>query len=384
MEPSENQPFVLLGVKIKPGPIERYKLENFTLDKTVINLKTEAEKKTNEPSSTLEAIHHGKILRDNATLQDSGVKNGEMVHVVKKKLPEKVPPTPSFTDAELQHLNTSLRTLGCTPNAPGWTRAMQLLNDDTTLSEVIDQLPSFSEDCVALSILHEVELLAALGANVETMRRGADAHPDLPVALRRLTRLVRSRNTLLASNENALTSGFAYSLEALSEEEEVEEEENEEGGERNAITQEHLAAALQAATEAVFSPSNPGGTQESHETLIRLLEAADNRGVTRSANATESNTSGGSGTSRSLITAEMFDEALTAAINRASENYTNTSEVPYATSSQNQRENYTTQLSHMHEMGLTNDALNVRALVICSGDVNAAINLVFSGAIGDD
>lgn len=40
------------------------------------------------------------------------------------------------------------------------------------------------------------------------------------------------------------TSGFAYSLEALSDDEEAEEEENEEG-ERTPITQEQLAAALQ-------------------------------------------------------------------------------------------------------------------------------------------
>lgn len=43
----------------------------------------------------------------------------------------------------------------------------------------------------------------------------------------------------------APTSGFAYSLEALSEDEDVEEEETEEGEGRSAITQEQLAAALQ-------------------------------------------------------------------------------------------------------------------------------------------
>lgn len=40
------------------------------------------------------------------------------------------------------------------------------------------------------------------------------------------------------------TSGFAYSLEALSEDEDADEEDNEEG-ERTPITQEQLAAALQ-------------------------------------------------------------------------------------------------------------------------------------------
>lgn len=54
------------------------------------------------------------------------MKNGEMVHVVKKKEEPVQAPAPRYTDAELQQLNSSLRTLGCTPNAPGWTRAMQV------------------------------------------------------------------------------------------------------------------------------------------------------------------------------------------------------------------------------------------------------------------
>lgn len=74
----------------------------------------------------LELIHHGKILRDSTTLHDNGVKSGEMVHVVKKKEQNPPAPPPTFSDAALQQLNSSMRTLGCTPNAPGWTRAMQV------------------------------------------------------------------------------------------------------------------------------------------------------------------------------------------------------------------------------------------------------------------
>lgn len=49
-----------------------------------------------------------------------------MVHVVKKKT-QPVPTEPkTYTDAELQQIVTAMRTFGCTPNAPGWTRAMQV------------------------------------------------------------------------------------------------------------------------------------------------------------------------------------------------------------------------------------------------------------------
>lgn len=78
----------------------------------------------------------------------------------------------------------------------------QLLNDESAMSEIIEHAPSLAEDCAALSILHEVELLAALGANVHTMRRGANAHPDLPNALRTLMRLVRSSTNAATSTDN--------------------------------------------------------------------------------------------------------------------------------------------------------------------------------------
>ncbi|XP_075979971.1 ubiquitin-like protein 7 isoform X3 [Anticarsia gemmatalis] len=386
----DNQPCIFLGIKVKPGPIERYKLENFALDNTVDNLKSEAEKKANVPSASLELIHHGKILKDDLTLQDSGVKSGEMVHVVKKKVQPPAAPPPTFSDNDLQLLNTSLRTLGCTPNAPGWTRAMQLLNDDSAMAEIIEQAPSIGEDCVALSILHEVELLAALGANIHTMRRGANAHPELPAALRHLTRLVRSRNSTTSSTDSVPTSGFAYSLEALSEDEDADEEESEET-ERNPITQEQFTAALQAATDAISSSSSRGaGSQDS---LLRLIQSAGESSRTTSS-ATESGTPTGSAPMRSLITPEMFSEAISEAINRTStsrypsgtpmdqSNNASSSQSPVAARENN--EDFSTQLQHMHEMGLLDDGLNIRALLICAGDVNAAINLVFSGAIGDE
>lgn len=94
-----------------------------------------------------ELIHHGKILRDQATLQDSGVKSGEMIHVVKKKV-QTAPPAPTpFSDAELQQLNASLRTLGCTPNAPGWTRAMQVGFLNTLKNCVYIFLPLLKPRC---------------------------------------------------------------------------------------------------------------------------------------------------------------------------------------------------------------------------------------------
>ncbi|XP_026493556.2 uncharacterized protein LOC113398829 [Vanessa tameamea] len=371
METIENQQCVFLGIKVKPGPMERHKIENFALDNTVDRLKNEAEKKTNLPSASMELIHHGKILNDNATLSNCGVKNGEMVHVLKKKIQAPPASPPTYTDAELLQLIASLRTLGCTPNAPGWTKAMQLLNDESAMAEIIDHAPSLAEDCMTLSILHEVELLAALGANIQTMRRGAEAHPDLPNALRHLMRLVRSRSNA-ATSDTAPTSGFAYSLEALSEDEDVEEEETEEVENRNAITQEQLTAALQAATEATLSSASGAAVPRG---LLGLLQAAtpSTTGGTSSAVLNHNN-----------ITAEMISEAISEALTRSMPESSTANSPASSSFNPSIQEDFTTQLQRMHEMGLLNDALNIRALLINEGDANAAINLIINGLIEDD
>lgn len=58
----ESQPCIFLGIKIKPGPIERHKIENFALDNTVDTLKSEAEKKTNVPSASLGMVYQNYCL----------------------------------------------------------------------------------------------------------------------------------------------------------------------------------------------------------------------------------------------------------------------------------------------------------------------------------
>lgn len=42
------------------------------------------------------------------------------------------------------------------------------------------------------------------------------------------------------------------------------------------------------------------------------------------------------------------------------------------------------QLQQMHELGLTDDTLNIQALQATGGDVHAAIDIVFSGALPPD
>ncbi|KOB71939.1 putative bone marrow stromal cell-derived ubiquitin-like protein [Operophtera brumata] len=438
----EVQSCIFLGIKVKPGPIERFKLENYTLDNTVDNLKTEAEKKTNLPSSSLGILqlmeHTIKQLNKSTLITNKeqfclDLKNSfdllntlsyedpqtQYSHILKsiktaiqnfkldKSKTNKLSNynskllleerlkftiyTPEFKTKDIEvkrsirrdirnanvesvklalEKNTSLKiamrgiqsgktsitgmkdsngikqgdkgkildictqfyknlysdttsthntsgTYSCSAatlqdsGVKNGEMVHVLLNEEPVISEIIEQAPSLGEDCVALSILHEVELLAALGANVQTMRRGADAHRELPVALRHLTQ-------------------------------------------------------LQAATEAVSA------TTSSAASFRRLL-----RDPTGESNRTPPASGGSRGVSLApLITPEMFSEAISDAMSRASarnpagtpmEQSTEAVSAGVAASSSQSAprdEDYSSQLSHMHEMGLLDDALNVRALLI--------------------
>lgn len=86
------------------------------------------------------------------------------------------------------------------------------------------------------------------------------------------------------------------------------------------------------------------------------------------------------------ITSEMFLQAMQQAFesssNSASTAATPTTPISPATS-QPQTQNIQNQLNLMHEMGLLDDTVNIQALHFTNGDVQAAIELVFSG-FGDN
>ncbi|XP_026461799.1 ubiquitin-like protein 7 [Ctenocephalides felis] len=83
----------------------------------------------------------------------------------------------------------------------------------------------------------------------------------------------------------------------------------------------------------------------------------------------------------SIITSSMFSNALRNAMRQVRD--TNRVTPSSQTENRNENSNLAIQLNRMRELGLTDDAINLQALVICNNDVQAAINLVLSGAIGN-
>lgn len=147
------------------------------------------------------------------------------------------------------------------------------------------------------------------------------------------------------------------------------------------ITSEQLAIALSLANQARYS-------LQSSAQQNNLWEPPRN-------DAASSSSSGGTGPSTSAssaiagrITSSMFSDALSAALNSAAPALpaSTASNVPEAivtppTDMESNSARYATELQTMRDMGLIDDQVNLQALILCNGDVDAAINLLFSGAI---
>ncbi|KAK5649414.1 hypothetical protein RI129_000443 [Pyrocoelia pectoralis] len=353
---------IVLGVRLQPNQYERIKLDNINLENKVELLKEEAAKTLNVEKQRIELVYCGIILEDSSTLSSYGVKSGVTLHVLEKKVPVNNPKANAITETDVQQLVVAFRSfLLCS----GYRAALHKLTRPNVLDNIIASTPGLAEDPVAIAIIRDSELIMQL-AHPDTVRSVGESHPALIDAAHRIAAFVSKETQSSSFNTEAGTSsGYSYSLEALSDDEDMESP-NETPQEAtpltrnssyNAITAAQLAAAIANATNATYGlPNSPGNT---------------------------SSTPTGAANTNTIITSEMFSSAMQQAFSSSSQNQTPTTN----TLGNNITESFEAmarrlqpQLQQMREMGLVNEVVNIRALQTTSGDVQAAIELVLSGA----
>lgn len=226
------------------------------------------------------------------------------------------------------------------------------------LDNIIASTPGLADDPVAIAMLRDPELIVQM-SDPETVRRTADLHPSLIEAAQQIAAHVHEEATNAATTTAPSTStGYSYSLEALSDDEEMDSTSTtpregqplQRNSSYNAITAAQLASAIANATTSTFGFSSSA------------------------ANAPTS--------SPNVITSEMFSSAMQHAFATAGGTSPATPTRPEGGESFETpiRNRFQSQLQQMEEMGLRNVAINTRALQATSGDVQAAVELVLSGA----
>jgi len=368
--------FIVLGIRVSPNSFQRVTVRNVSLESKVEQLKLEASKTVNLSRHFIELVYCGNILEDDSTLKSCGLKSGVMVHVLKKKEKDIPLPARSMTEAEVQELVMAFRTF---TRHPSYRSALHRLSRPEVLENIMMATPGLSEDPVAISIIQDPELLVHM-ENADTVRRIAELHPSLAEAANHIAAAVHEEAATGNATSQASSSGYSYSLDALSDEEEMDSSQSSDSQPRgtedpsrqqsySTITTAQLAAALASATGLFSAPPHPSGSS------------------TTSASAPSSGAS--------VITPEMFSQAVQQAIANTGRPLVSGDAAVMATATsaggtetspgiQAQGNVLSRQLQQMHELGLTDDTLNVQALQATGGDVHAAIDIVFSGALPPD
>lgn len=305
------------------------------------------------------------ILEDDSTLASYGVKHGVTIHVLEKKEPVTEVQPRTLSETEIQQLVVAFRAFTL---SAGYRAALQRLSRPEVLENIIAATPGLANDPVAIAMIKDPELIVHM-SDPETVRKVAKEHPSLVEAANHIAAHVHDEAANVNSNQAGTSTGYSYSLEALSDDEEMDSSSSDPPREAqpltrnssyNAITAAQLAAAIANATNTSFG--SPAVSTPNHQNI-----------------------------SSNVITSEMFSNAMQQAFATSPSVFSSSLNSAFSTpnaANRNEEESLETitrrlqpQLAQMREMGLTNESVNIRALQATSGDVQAAIDLVFNGVI---
>ncbi|CAH1988923.1 unnamed protein product [Acanthoscelides obtectus] len=297
----------------------------------------------------IELIYCGQKLQNHKSLSSYGVKSGATIHIFHKINEEQVneqKPDPGFV--------TSFRTLSL---LAGYKNILQRFVRRDMLEKLIESTPGLLEDPGAMAIVQDPELIVHL-LDLDNVAEIVAEHPILMHAANNILKIAQEEASDPNQSRATSSTGYSYSLDALSDDDDdmdsnsdtnLSQNQLSRNASFNAITAAQLAAAIANATNTAFNTNSAGIPTTS---------------------------SGGN-----IITTEMFSNAIQQAFAYGA-NGSNSlvQNAPQARTEDESVEALTrkwqTQLQQMHEMGLVNDVLNLRALKATNGDVNAAAELV--------
>lgn len=266
------------------------------------------------------------------------------------------------------------------------------------MKTILSKHPELQKDIVALSFLKDPILLSNL-QNPDTVRRMAEHHRILVEAAEDICKALKSvRSTTLAENipvpvqPNFDQADFSDSSSSSSESGTSPQASTSSGASRR-ITSELLRRSLAAAA------------QSNQNSLANISQ----RNLTQGISPSTSSPSISSNQRRNIISSSMFMDAMnevlrsrrseTEASQNVSQNQESVDEseadpVPEqnqeqsmeseeARGAQDARDvemiaSFQNQLRQMEDMGLTNKAANIQALMVCNGNLEAAVNLVLA------
>ncbi|XP_044765490.1 uncharacterized protein LOC123321785 [Coccinella septempunctata] len=302
----------------------------------------------NKDRNSLEFTHRGRLLSDDEkSLSDYDINEDSEIHVFEKLSSENCPVT--YTDEELRKVSWELNVLARVHNFHSIAHRVMKNRAASIIRENV-----INADNTAVAYLLHPELLLTL-REPETLRKIARKHPSIIRAAAVLCEFIQAQTMQIQASS---ASGFYYPAN------------NSSGDE------EDMDSNTESSRDSHSPSRNPSVNTITPAQLAAAIANATNSVASNSSTSTPSNTS-------NIITNEMFNNALQQAFNNTP---SSTPPVTPGTATENLNFSslagrYENQLGQMHELGLTNDAVNIRALHTTSGNLQEAVELVLNGVI---
>lgn len=365
-----------------PGKLNRKKV-TIDLSTKVDNVRNEAADLVGKPKEEILILYQSKTLKDGEDLSACGIKSGGLLMAIHKltSVPTTTPTPVKISDEEIKRFKVAF---GSAIRNPAFRRVVKRLLQRDNMETLAAACPGLSEDLTAQAFLTRPELLIHL-LDPETLKKVAETHPSLCEAANNLAAAVHEEQASGSVPSQPQEAGGSYFLDEMSDEE-MEEDDGPSGIQRarsfSAITPEQLAAALASA-----SGTNGGGNPFLGVTGMGPAALGGSRaGTTPNTRPTSAATTPGP-----RITTDMFQDAMAVAMRQAlglaSQGMASPSmgPPPPAQPMQQGGEDMAAQVAQMREMGIVADeGVAVRALQVMGGDLQAAVDLLLSGWLGED
>ncbi|CAG2180462.1 unnamed protein product [Oppiella nova] len=284
----------------------------------------------------------GRILSSDQMLDSYGVKEGTTVFVLNKtdlsafednSDTEPMDTRPAICQSDIQHMVIALRT-ALMDNS--FRQMLEKLSEPEFRENLMAVTPGLREDTTAFAILQDWDLLGVL-TEPTNIHRVLARHPCL---LDASTFLAATFHEESIANETPGTRPPDYSLDSIDDDEDMDESE---GGGADPTTARNIADAMIRSFQSNQNSSRRSNPSTSSDMLRQALQSSASTSTT-------------SPTSEPSLPSTSSSTGSVAARLRG----------------------WASQLQQLRDLGINDEIVAIQALEATDGDVQAAINIIFS------
>ncbi|XP_068172366.1 ubiquitin-like protein 7 [Antennarius striatus] len=321
----------------------------------------------------IELVHCGRKLKDDLTLDASGIQSGSTIHILKKTWPEpesRPEPVNRATAArEFRVFHAALHSL----NSAYRDSVYKMLTNKESLDQILVATPGLRSDPVALGVLQDKDLFVQF-TDPSMLDVLISSHPALVNAIILVLHSVAGSmpsQSSASSTRNVSSSSYSdmpggFMFEGMSD----DEEDFQSGSPAGPSNRTGGSAGMRPVSLNHSGAAGPRPiTQSELATALALASTPESSAVTPTTSS-QADPSGSvaPGPAGTPVSNDLFSQALQQALQ--------------ASNMSALQGRWQSQMQQLRDMGIQDEELLLRVLQATDGDIQAALELIFAGGSG--